>query len=45
MKGAGYGGIDIDVCPNCLKKKGFIVEAKDTKEEEAIGRENEPVKP
>ena len=34
MKGIGYGGIDIDVCPDCLKKKGFVVERKDTKEEE-----------
>lgn len=28
MKGVGYGGIVIDVCPDCLKRKGFIVECK-----------------
>lgn len=35
MKGVGYGGIMIDVCPNCLKRKGFIVECKKEEEEQA----------
>ena len=33
MKGVGRYGITIDVCPDCLKKKGFVVECK--KEEQA----------
>ena len=28
MKNVGYGGLQIDVCPDCLKKKGFIVDKK-----------------
>lgn len=28
IKGMDYKGIQIDVCPDCLKKKGFIVESK-----------------
>jgi hypothetical protein len=35
MKGVGYNGIQIDVCPECLKKKGFIVEAKPEATEQA----------
>ena len=33
MKGVGYNGINIDVCPDCLKKKGFVVEQKETEQE------------
>lgn len=33
MKGVGYNGIIIDICPECLKKKGFVVEEKETQEE------------
>lgn len=33
MKGVGYSGINIDVCPDCLKKKGFVVEQKETEQE------------
>ena len=33
MKGVGYNGINIDVCPDCLKKKGFVVEKKETEQE------------
>ena len=33
MKGFGYSGINIDVCPDCLKKKGFVVEKKETEQE------------
>ena len=33
MKGVGYSGINIDVCPDCLKKKGFVVERKETEQE------------
>lgn len=33
MKGVGYSGINIDVCPDCLKKKGFVVEKKETEQE------------
>jgi hypothetical protein len=35
MKGIGYNGIQIDVCPDCLRKKGFIVEAKPEAVEQA----------
>ena len=28
MKNVWYGGLQIDVCPECLKKKGFIVDKK-----------------
>lgn len=35
MKGVPYGGIVIDVCPECLKRKGFIVECKKEEEEQA----------
>lgn len=34
MKGVGYNGIQIDVCPDCLKKKGFVVEPKETEAED-----------
>lgn len=27
MKGIGFNGLKIDVCPDCLRRKGFIVEA------------------
>lgn len=36
MKDVGYNGITIDICPDCLKRKGFIVEEKPTKEEREI---------
>lgn len=36
MKGVGYSGIEIDICNDCLKKKGFIVEIKETDEEQAL---------
>ena len=32
MKGIGFNGLQIDICPDCLRKKGFVVETK-TKEE------------
>lgn len=35
MKGVGRYGITIDVCPDCLKKKGFVVECKKEEEEQA----------
>lgn len=35
MKGVGYNGITIDVCPDCLKRKGFVVEYKKEEEEQA----------
>lgn len=31
MKGVGYAGIQIDICPDCLKRKGFVVEVKEDK--------------
>lgn len=41
MKGVGYNGITIDICPDCLKKKGFVVEEKPTEEEqELVGKQN-----
>lgn len=33
MKGVGYSGINIDICPDCLKRKGFVVEVKDEEAE------------
>ncbi|GAA0254124.1 hypothetical protein GCM10008922_12860 [Faecalicatena contorta] len=36
IKGVGYNGITIDICPDCLKKKGFVVEEKPTKEEHEL---------
>ena len=33
VKSAGrYGGVEFDVCPDCLKKKGFIVDPKEIEE-------------
>lgn len=41
MKGVGYNGITVDICPDCLKKKGFCVEHKSTDEEnEQVGMQN-----
>lgn len=41
MKDVGYNGITIDICPDCLKRKGFVVEEKPTKEEcEIAGKQN-----
>lgn len=31
-----YGGITVDICPDCLKKKGFVVEEKPTEEEQEL---------
>ena len=36
IKGVGYNGITIDICPDCLKKKVFVVEEKLTKEEQEL---------
>ena len=37
MKGVGYNGITIDVCPDCLKRKGFVVEcSKEEAEQSAM---------
>lgn len=30
MKDIGYSGITVDICPDCLKEKGFCVEPKPT---------------
>lgn len=38
IKGAGYNGITIDVCPDCLKRKGFVVEFKEEEEEQAAAQ-------
>ena len=35
-KGVGYNGIMVDICPDCLKKKGFIVEFKEEDMEPAL---------
>ena len=40
IKGVGYGGINIDICPDCLKRKGFVVEVKDKSELEQAGSQN-----
>ena len=34
MKGVGYSGINIDICTDCLKRKGFVVEVKGEKAEQ-----------
>lgn len=34
MKGVGYNGINIDICPDCLKRKGFVVEVKNEEAEQ-----------
>ena len=36
MKEVGYKGIMVDICPDCLKKKGFIVEFKEEDMEPAL---------
>lgn len=38
MKGVGYNGITIDICHDCLKKKGFVVELKETETEQDLAR-------
>lgn len=35
IKGEGYSGLGFDICRNCLKKKGFVVEVKDGEIEQA----------
>ena len=34
MKNVGYSGIKIDICPECLKRKGFVVDFPENKEEQ-----------
>jgi len=34
IKDFGYRELQIDICPDCLKKKGFIVEAKPEESEQ-----------
>lgn len=36
-----YGGIKIDICPDCLRKKGFVVEAETEDEIEQAKKQNE----
>ena len=39
VKGIGkYSALKIDICPECLKKKGFVVETKDKDEEQAAAQ-------
>ena len=40
MKGIGYGGLIIDICPECLKRKGFVVETKTEEELEQAQLKN-----
>lgn len=40
IKGTGYNGINIDICPDCLKRKGFVVEVKDKSEWEQAEAQN-----
>lgn len=40
IKGTGYSGINIDICPDCLKRKGFVVEVKDKSEWEQAEAQN-----
>lgn len=35
INGEGYSGLGFDICRNCLKKKGFVVEVKDGEGEQA----------
>ena len=32
MKNIGYNGLQIDICQDCLKKKGFVIEHKTDEE-------------
>ncbi len=39
VKGCGsYGGLEIDICTECLKRKGFVVEPKDEEAEQAAAQ-------
>lgn len=35
IKGTSYSGLNIDICRDCLKKKGFVVEVKEGEGEQA----------
>lgn len=39
VKGCGnYDSLKIDICPDCLKKKGFVVEPKADEGEQAVAQ-------
>jgi len=40
MKDVGYGGLQIDICPVCLKRKGFVVEHKNDEELKEAQKQN-----
>ena len=40
MKGIGFGGLQIDICPDCLRRKGFVVEVKTEEEIEQAKAQN-----
>lgn len=35
-----YKSLDIDICSDCLKKKGFVIEAKTDEEKQQAGAKN-----
>jgi hypothetical protein len=36
MKDVGYSGLKIDICPDCLRKKGFVVDFPENKDEQEL---------
>lgn len=36
MKDVGYRGLEIDICPDCLRKKGFVVDFPENKDEQEL---------
>ena len=36
MKGVDYSGLKIDICPDCLRKKGFVVDFPENKDEQGL---------
>ena len=42
IKGERYKNIEIDICPDCLKRKGFVIEKKETESEmDIVSKQNE----
>lgn len=41
MKNLGYNGLQIDICQDCLKKKGFVIEHKTEEELKEAQAKNE----
>lgn len=43
MKNIGYSGLIIDICPDCLKKKGFVIEEKPKKEDQELAEKQNKI--